>query len=548
MKEKRILPLFVSILLMSSACYKDKGNYDYDENILDISVTLEQQYVYKKEKTDFYCTITPTIDTYGQAKELKYEWFISKNDQEKGTAIGTDKSVTIHFNPNSEDPNDQLGSEYTVRLYVTDMTTKAQTLRFTTLRLIDPYTASWAVLHETDGHAEIGTVEYHAGKYIIQHDTYTQENGTSLKGKPLHLGVRQISTEPFMDYWLFSFPSQLYLSTTELSEGGLIAPGEKFKNFKPWQKLINVEEINNFDPAKIVGSGAGDTGYAMASNGNIFHNNYYSPVMYQAVPDPASVSGPVYITKFGVCTNAGVGYDEKGLRFLAVDMTKNFWDEQEAQNPPSVRLTMMPIREHEGNAKSPNKIPKGYRAVSIFPGYQYGKSGMATFQQYQLYAYLISPDSSLVYTIRGRELSSAIEAPISGAYRFPKPQSINENTRMTSGHNYANIIFYVDGNKVYKHNIVNGQNTVIYEHEDPNAQGVDIRMAVEAYIDRPEIMKQIIETDPDRLLGIAFNIQDKGELVVLHLDNTGSVEESKWAYDNVQVHKGFGPIKSVVFI
>lgn len=180
----------LTVMFLVSACYKDLGNYDYNENIQGVDVTIDNVYSVKKEKTDFSISIKPVIDTKGADKELSYEWFRSTDSQIKGERISTEQNLTMLFKPNSQDPKDRLSSEYHVRLYVTDKSTNTVTMRHTRVILVDPYRASWAVLHEQDGHAEIGTIEYLGKDIVTTPDTYTKEQGTSLQGKPLHLGVR----------------------------------------------------------------------------------------------------------------------------------------------------------------------------------------------------------------------------------------------------------------------------------------------------------------------------------------------------------------------
>lgn len=535
---------------MTSACYKDLGHYDYNENIKGIDVTLQNTYAVKKEKSDFTVTITPTIDSKGQDKALTYEWYRSSDTREKGDLISTERDLSMVFKPTSQDPKDKLNATYSIRLYVTDKSTNTVTMRHCKLLLVDPYTSSWAVLHEQGGHAEIGTVEYLGENMVVTPDALSKERGQSLKGKPLHLGVRQIPNGYAARVWLYSINTQLYLTTSDLAEGGLISPGDNFAHKSSWKTLLNPAQAANFVPTDITGSGMGDRGYAMSSNGRIFVNNPYSPVMYEVFADPDEFTTPTRITRLGIATQGGIGYDAEGHRLIALDMTTNQWREQEARSNPPKDLYYNTVRASGQNAADPNNLPATYVPVAIFPGYQYGLSGIAVFQQYQLYCYFIDGDMSHVYTIRGREISSAIEAPVSGFYSFKKPEGLTPNTPMTSGFKYANIVFYAAGNKVYKHNIVNGQTTILYTHPDASAQAKAIKMAVEAYTadDVYQTMARTLGTAPERTLAIGFDTAGKGEVVVLSLDTAGDLDTTKHTFPNVQVHTGFGPITSIVFI
>lgn len=540
----------LAIVALLSSCYKDLGNYDYNEDIKGVEVSVENSYAVKKEKTDFTIVIKPHIDTQGQEKELTYEWYRSFDSRDKGDLISSERDLTMVFKPTSEDPKDKLRSTYHIRLYVLDKNTNTVTMRHTRVHLVDPYTASWAVLHEQGGHAEIGAVEYLGDRVLTTPDAFTKERGKSLQGRPLHLGVRQIPNGSAAPTWLYSINTQLYLSTTELSEGGLISPGDNFEHKSSWNTLISKVQLPGFDPANITGSGGGDRGYAMSTGGRIFINNRNSPVMYEVRPDPDVLGGKGRITRFGVSTQGGIGYDAEGKRLVAVDMPGQGWNEQEARVSPPENLFYTAVRADAKNAADPNAIPESYVPVAIFPGYQYGTSGIAVFQQYQLYCYFIEGNMSHVYTIRGREITSALDAPVSGFYSFEKPEGLTENTPMTSGFKYANIVFYAAGNKVYKHNIVNGQTAVIYVHPDAAAQAKAIKMAVEGYVSDEEYktMAKTLGTAPERSLAVGFDTEGKGELVVLSLDTAGDLDDAKHTYPNVQVYKGFGPITSVVFM
>lgn len=535
----------LSVVAFLSSCYKDLGNYDYNENISDITVKLEKVYSTRKNKAGFSYSITPEIETNNQNKELKYEWYKSTDSRNKGDLVGTEKTLNLSFKQGEE-----LSQKYHLRLYVTDQTNNTVTMRHTVLQLIEPYYASWIVLHKDNSHAELGAVSYVLGKYEVEPKAYTKERGESLTGEPHNIGVRQISNHVYAGNWLYSIESQLYLSTSNLDESGLISTGENFALKSSWKKLINTEQIKTFDPAKITGTGGSNNGYAMSVNGAIFTSNEYSPVMYQVTPDKNVFKDEeVRITKLGVAAQGAIGYDEAGKRLVALDMTGNYWYELEAKTPGKT-VEFGKIRYEENNAADPDAIPNTLKPVAIFPGYQYGTTGIAPWQQYQIYAYFIDNENSYVYTIRGREISGVFEAPVSGYYTFKKPEGLTEETPMTSGFKYANIIFYASGNKVYKHNITNGTTKVIYTHESADANAADIKMAVEGYIGSDDYIKrkEIVDTPLERFLGIAFNVNGKGEIVVLRLDTSGDIETEKGTYDNVQVHKGFGEIKKIVFV
>mgnify|MGYP000210653036 CR=1 FL=1 len=104
---------------------------------------------------------------------------------------------------------------------------------------------------------------------------------------------------------------------------------------------------------------------------------------------------------------------------------------------------------------------------------------------------------SHVYIFSYYALTHANEATMTNVFEFPTPEGINENTPMTSGATFYNIIFYAAGNKVYKLDISTGSST--------------------------------------------------GELVVLQLNAAGKVDDDH-KFPSTQIHKGFGKIKDIAFI
>ena len=75
MKTSRYL--FVACVggFLLSSCYKDKGDYVYNEDIHDISVKLESVYGMRKSDGIMICNIDPEIETAdGDKSYLEYVW------------------------------------------------------------------------------------------------------------------------------------------------------------------------------------------------------------------------------------------------------------------------------------------------------------------------------------------------------------------------------------------------------------------------------------------------------------------------------------------
>lgn len=544
-KYTYILIALAGIFICS--CSEDKGNYDYNEDIKDVPVTLMETYGVKKEKQKFSYTITPEINVTDEYKKnLSYEWYVNtiRADQQ-GERLSTDESLTIEMDPDQAD----MPYTYYIRLYVRDNLTKAVNMQPTRLEVIKPYTFSWMVLHETNGHAEVGSVEYMGGNMLVTPDAYTKDKGSSLTGKPLKLSCRQMAT--YESYWKYAAQSQFYLTTTNEDESGLVNPANNFEMRGKWTEILHpAQREDYFDPNNINFSG-GNYGAIMTSKGKVFLSTGYSPVMY-LMSQGDDVSGEYYISKLAGGPQAGVGFDEIGHRFLNISMQNaNTWMELTyAANPGDAGpVTLIP--RNDNNAFDPGKIPEAQKIVAIINGYHYGKSGIAPWQRYTIYAYTIAGSRSYVYAFQCRGLTGTDPA-LPNYYEFTTPEGVDENTLMTSGNSFSNTLFYAVGNKVYKLDASSGNSTLIYQHDNPEARIADLRMACEGYSfndDQDEVGTEDYGIPYNRCLGAAFNLPDgTGEMVVLQLGTNGRILEDQTKYPSTQVHRGFGPIKSIAFI
>ena len=157
---------------------------------------------------------------------------------------------------------------------------------------------------------------------------------------------------------------------------------------------------------------------------------------------------------------------------------------------------------------------------------------------------------SHMYVFRYYAFTHSDVATVSGHYDFLTPEGVTEDTPMTSGSTYSNIIFYAVGNKVYRLDFTSGTSSVIYQHEDAGAEISALLMAHNGTFPNG------VDTEGSdtyghpysRTLGVAVNTSDgQGQLIVLQLNTAGNVD-SDHTYPSTQVHTGFGPIADIAFI
>lgn len=531
-----------------SACYEDKGNYVYDESIHDISVSMPSSFVVKLQKNKFTYQITPDVKTFdGNDAQLQYVWLLNNEKMGSFDTIATTKTLDFEIDPQSKD----FAYEYKFRLYVTDPATQGVTMVPTALQLAKPYSYSWLVLHETDGHAELGSVDYSNGHILVTPDAYTMEQGKSFTGKPLSLVVAKnyISSNT---YWGFpsKMVSEIYVTTDNPDESGLLDQVQYLNVIVPWQHLVMPEQQPDLDYANMQ-TATGNAGMIVASKGNVFRNCNYSPCIFKLNPS-TQLEGDYYIDQIVSGPNCGLGYDSKGHRFVLLEYTGNWYSVPQTSVKSGGEIS--PIRNPEGSAANPNAIPSDEQIIRLINGYRYSLENPAAWLKYSAYAYSLCPNNkSKVYVFHYWPLISAATvagAPLAGVYQFATPQGVTASTPMCSSFEYNNIIFYAVGPTIFKLDFVTGKSTVVYTCEDPAAQITQLHMAVESYTENDTKFNNYAAYGHpySQCLGAAVQTADgKGQLIVLQLNGAGNVDADH-TYPSVQIHKGFGKIKDFSLI
>ena len=535
---KYILALFVASVVVS--CYEDEGNYIYNEDIHDISVKLKGSYGLRKTKGLIQYTITPEIETVdGDKSYLEYLWLLRNNKNGVEDTVGLAEQVDLEFDSEASD----FSTTYDLALYVTDTKTGGVTMAPTKIEFAMPYSYAWLVLHETNDHAELGTVEYIASDMVVVPNVYTQEQGQSMTGKPVNLSVVKKDIQSY--YWFGSTtPAQVYVTTTNPAESGWYEQREQFSLMGAWDELIWPTLAEEFDPQNMETTGD-NQGLMMVCNGKLFRSCPTSPIIFKGAPD-VTFEGDYYITKSVGGSNCSLAYDELGHRFVYVKSASWYG----YPSGESKGATLYPIRDVADNAANPNQLPAGEKIIKLINGYWYDRvTTIAVFHRYSAYAYSLDEGGkSHVYVFRYRGLSSSDTTPMPYRFTFNTPAGVNENTPMTSSWEYNNILFYAVGNEIYKLDFSTGQTTLIYSHPDASAEFVDLKMGVEGYVAVAGFSDYSLYGHPySRCLGAALNTQSgEGELVVLQLNSVGKVDEDH-KFPSVQLHKGFGKIKEIEF-
>ncbi|MEG2555119.1 MAG: PKD-like family lipoprotein [Odoribacter sp.] len=548
---------FVLFSFLISACYDDLGNYDYDENVNVVDVELNKVYGIRKMDTNF--VIRPTIhqsSVNGKAN-LRYMWRIStKGDQalstaRKGDTLCFSDTAVIHIDTKVED----FKYTYWLRFYVEDTITKVRTMFPIVVSIVKPYEGTWMVLHRNEGMTKLGAIEYVGDQMMVTPDAYFKERGEHLQGMPVKLG--KITD---MGGWKeFEAATIFYCFTDRPEESGVLRQGDGFKLYATMERCIYPADYQaDYDPAKVTMMAGNGNGGLAVSKGRVFQGTTYGPRMYAMKPE-STAQGEYFITH-GTCAGPTfLVYDEIGRRFFNCYTGSNWWTKSiwgwEYVNSEA-KGQMELIAKNPANATGINldDIGSDKEMVFIGTGFWYGQTMMAGWARTCMYALVKSKETnkSWVYEFHTYPLYSGGEeddiAPVTGVFPINTPVGMTAETPCASSSDYNRIMFYAVDNRVYRLDFgqLGGKTQLIWQHPNEGAKAKVMRMAWE---DIPNDEKFVeYGFNPNRSLGIAFELSDgTSEVVILNLNNAGKLD-TDGKYPAVQQHSGFGKITDIAFI
>lgn len=187
----------ISVALVASSCYEDKGNYDYHE-LDQVSISTEGLGIedeYAVERGD-YLTIAPDVYFNGVKNDenapLDYCWTLYNTS----TGTGVDYTIdTLSTERILNAPVNRPGSTYEVLLTVTNRNDKTQCYKTFSCKVIDNVPAGWMMLYEpanAPGKTDIGLVcnSFVTAKFTGEKklwDLFGASNGGPAEGEPLNI-------------------------------------------------------------------------------------------------------------------------------------------------------------------------------------------------------------------------------------------------------------------------------------------------------------------------------------------------------------------------
>ena len=314
MKRIYKLFLFISLLIIVTACYDDMGNYDYS-SLPDVAITA---------KDTAYATQFKTLDLSadinldgGSETDYEYSWRIWSND-----IGGVDKQKVIGDTRNLVYEVSEIPGSYTLVLTVCNKHTQVKTYKQIHLVVQGSITEGWMVLQEKDGKTDFDLImsPYFSNRVTqdeILHDVYKTINGESLAGRGVKIGSffcigRYQNVVVLTDKGGVRLSAITMQKTFDMSTLMLDMSSWKPENYIFWHYYWSP---GRFGYDAIVSNGRFYEYSAISSTG---FTTYTEPILKDGLTYKASPYAPKWFDYY-----QGILYDEIGGRFLGIE--ENTW-------------------------------------------------------------------------------------------------------------------------------------------------------------------------------------------------------------------------------
>ena len=183
------MPFLVAITFFVSACYKDKGNYDYiDVNKLTISDSTANNRLFLFH--DDTLKLSPKIDQTIPTDDFSYLWFVYNNSPNSSYTLPRDTIArTKSLSHIIKSDIFVLGENYKLTYKVTDNKTGISSFILYDLTISNKYGTGWLLLEDNGGKSDFSMV---LPNNSAEHNLYTLLNPGSTLGKPV-----SITSSPF---------------------------------------------------------------------------------------------------------------------------------------------------------------------------------------------------------------------------------------------------------------------------------------------------------------------------------------------------------------
>lgn len=538
--KKTLIYLSASLLCLSS-CYKDLGNYKYNEINEIIISSGEYTYITPKEGQTRTITIAPAVTQTmaSDASNLCYEWK-RKLGANLWEVVGDKPSYDLVVTP--ADVQDIV-----LRLAVTDVNLDITTYEEIVVTPIFAFNQCWFVLQDKGGQAVLGSVDGTGSGRVVTEDIYNFETGKSLSGAPVSLGFNPflrttgLLTDPMN-------PNYAILLGVFTQGGQYILNGSTLEDYSAlsYTRMLYEKKAKG-ESAVAPGLMCGTkNGGFVVDNGKLWYAYpdefaLYYPVKFRPSEDASADTWNFNYNITGIADGYSrqsktVVYDKLSNRFLfyyfnELGYTLAYYERESIVNNGGEKddlyltdarncagyLTTVGSNSHF-NRFDPSNLVSGFNLdfMGMSAGQTYdnvlavGHSG-STFHIYELCpAAMDGVANDLAYCSNYWQLSP--EGDIA---------SYGEKVPVATSNFFERMFFYAAGNKVYRVDLTVAVPTpvLVYESVDQNDKITMLKFKSD--------YNDIYKYDPASDLNLPVGVRRDLGLAVEHSDNTSSLVELK---------------------
>lgn len=551
---KRIVSIIVCLYCFSS-CYDDLGNYDYNE-IDDISVSLPDVVsVLLPVAGATPCEIIPEItQTSGKGESgLKYRWRrqIIKNYIESWVDVNNKRDLKLWVYSNET-------QREVMRFEVTDTVTGLTAGAIVQIWKKPPFFASWFVLQEIDGQAQLGCVDLSGDEVVATTDIRKETLGDKF-----NLPQEKIEGAPrfIVGYPNYGETSRNCSSVIEVftDQGGYMIDGAKLNVMYNYSQLLFLPQ----NPPMTI-----DPQFASADCGEIIINDGQ---LWFADGDGTSVYYPIalhenagssYYATHAIATSTRGGaflYDQANRRFLFYHFkdpgTRKSLNLQirggaTSLYTPSYQQKLTTLKGAYGypDQFDPNKVDASRMLYMGTASLRRGGNSLC--------AVSVGTDDEgncCIYELTYNGILQQNMAVCSGYWKY-KPATRTDKWSVATSTAYERVFFYTAGNKVFRVNFggTNPKEYVVYTHPDPGVELSHMKFQNERTCTIKDIMdgESTMNTQTTEM-GMSVRYPDGREgILLLKLKSNGMLESEEDAGKGgkpVREYLGFKNIKDIAY-
>ena len=325
------------IAILVSACYEDKGSYDY--------AALNEVYVDAEANSSFTISQFDTLSIRPDIKftldeidesNLEFKWVIYKDVWSKNESsiieLSQEKNLKVRI---QEEPASEA---YAVVLYITNKSNKTVSQIKYTVNILPSVVSGWMVLHTNEkGESDLDYIAttnavptLDSTKWL--HNIYSSVNNRKIVGEPAFVSAARVNRTVIDYIYVGTNQEFLLIDATDFSlldeNGGL---------FKSAPEVITPQFVSRSQFCNNITLLIND---GKAYNINNQASQYWDYQFSRALEPGSSLSGDVELAPFAYFADdcaASVGhsaimYDNLGKRFVRIPYS--FWEEEPLASLP----------------------------------------------------------------------------------------------------------------------------------------------------------------------------------------------------------------------